>query len=100
MPDDGIWSRTAGPSEPRHYGISTQLLGGDASVKVATRAIACEVGDRYVLCSDGAWSVLGDDGIAAACRRATSDDIVGALMAGAVPLRDDAAMAAVVIEQL
>ena len=94
LPDDGIWSK-APESEARHYGISAQLLGNDASVKVATRAIAYEAGDRFVLCSDGAWSMLGDDGIAAACRRATSDDVVGALMAGAVPLRDDAAMLAV-----
>jgi hypothetical protein len=99
LPDDGIWSKTPDSGESRHYGISTQLLGGDASVKVATRTIDCASDDRFVLCSDGAWSTLGDDGIAAACRRATADDIVGALMAGAVPLRDDAAMLAVIIEQ-
>jgi len=99
LPDDGIWSKTAETGEPRHYGISAQLLGGDASVKVATRAIDYEPGDRFVLCSDGAWSTLGDDGIAAACRRATADDVVGALMAGAVPLRDDAAMLAVLVER-
>jgi hypothetical protein len=99
LPDDGIWKKSPERSQDWHYGISTQLLGYDASVKVATRAIACEPGDRFVLCTDGAWSVLGDDGIADACRRASADDIVDALLAGAVPLRDHAAMLAVAIEQ-
>jgi serine/threonine protein phosphatase PrpC len=99
LPDDGVLNKAPETSEPWHYGIASQLLGFDASVKVATRAIDCEPADRFVLCSDGAWSVLGDDGIAAACRRASADDVAEALMAGAVPLRDDAAMLAVVVEQ-
>jgi len=99
LPDDGIWKKSPAHTEDRYYGISSQLLGFHASVKVATREIACEVGDRFVLCSDGAWSVLGEDGIADACSRASADDIVDALLAGAVPLRDHAAMLAVVIEQ-
>jgi serine/threonine protein phosphatase PrpC len=97
LQDDGIWKKSEQFSEDMHYGISSQLLGFDA-VKVATRTVACEPGDRFVLCTDGAWSVLGDDAISAACRGVNADDIVGALLAGAVPLRDDAAMLAVVID--
>ena len=99
LPDDGIWKKSPAHSAERFYGISSHLLGFHPSVKVATREIACEPGDRFVLCSDGAWSVLGDEAIDAACRRPNADDIVDALLAGAVPLRDHAAMLAVVIEQ-
>jgi hypothetical protein len=97
LPDHGIWRKTPEAADDFHYGITGGLLGVAPSMPIVTRALACEPGDRFVLCSDGAWSVAGDAALAAACARAQPEEIVAAAAGAVTPLRDDAAIIAVVI---
>jgi len=45
--------------------IITRALGVDSTIEVDTRKTAWEPGDIFLLCSDGLYSMIGDDAIAA-----------------------------------
>jgi serine/threonine protein phosphatase PrpC len=83
--------------DDRYYGITGALLGVAPSPAVTTREIDCAPGDRFVLCSDGAWGVAGDDAIAAACGRERAAEVVAAISDAATRVRDDVAILAVAI---
>jgi hypothetical protein len=83
--------------DDRYYGITGGLLGVAPSLTVATREVDCAPGDRFVLCFDGAWGVAGDGAIAAACGRGRAEEVVASVADAATPIRDDAAVIAVVI---
>ena len=97
LPDDSAWKKLPDVPDDFGYGIATQLLGVGPAVNVGTRMLACEPGDRFVLCTDGAWSVAGEDAIAAACRHARAADVAAAIASAIDPMRDGAALVAVAI---
>jgi serine/threonine protein phosphatase PrpC len=97
LPDDGVWRKTPETADDRFYGITGGLLGVAPTAAVTTRAVDCATGDRFVLCSDGAWGVVNDGAIAAACEHPRAEGIVAAIVDAAKPIRDDAAVVAVVI---
>jgi PPM family protein phosphatase len=45
-------------SEPRH--VLSRVVGDHPIVRVDTQSVALQGNDRFILCSDGVWSALGD----------------------------------------
>ena len=94
--DQGI-EKPEGLDDAFSHGIASVLLGLQPTVPVETRALAFEPGDRFVLCSDGVWSLANDVALAAACRHDRADDIVAELSAVVKDNEDDVAIVAVVM---
>ena len=51
----------------------TRALGTEPAVEVEVQTVAGEIGDLFLLCSDGLSAMLGDDEIAAAIESAERD---------------------------
>jgi serine/threonine protein phosphatase PrpC len=86
-----------GVGDPLHYGVSSVLLGVASTVAMETTALATQPGDRFVLCSDGAWSMLDDGVITAACRHDDARYIVHELARAAAGAADDVTIVAAVL---
>jgi protein phosphatase len=65
----GVLTPEEAERHPQRSAI-TRALGTDAAVEVEVQTVAGEVGDLFVLCSDGLSVMLGDDEIAAAIEAA------------------------------
>jgi len=65
----GVLTPEEAERHPQRSAI-TRALGTEPSVRVETFTVAAEVGDLFLLCSDGLSAMLGDDEVAAAIERA------------------------------
>ena len=61
----------------------TRALSGSEDLEVDTQEVSLEPGERLLLCSDGVFTVLGDDQIGAVLRRESDlDSLCHALISG------------------
>jgi serine/threonine protein phosphatase PrpC len=68
----GVLTPEEAERHPQRSAI-TRALGTDPAVEVEVRPVAGEVGDLFLLCSDGLSAMLGDEEIAAAIEGAGRD---------------------------
>ncbi len=73
----GVLTPEEAERHPQRSAI-TRALGTEPSVRVETFTVAGEVGDLFLLCSDGLSVMLGDDEVAEAVESADRDPAVAA----------------------
>ncbi len=70
--ESGVLTPEEAERHPQRSAI-TRALGTDAAVDVEVQTVPGEIGDLFLLCSDGLSAMLGDDEIAAAIEGAGRD---------------------------
>jgi serine/threonine protein phosphatase PrpC len=79
------------------YGLATALLGLGPTPTILTRSVEVLSADRFILVSDGVWSVVSDASIAQACTLATAPAISAALASAAHTALDDVTIAVALV---
>jgi len=79
------------------YGLATARLGLGPTATVLTRSVEVLPADRFILVSDGVWSVVPAASIAQACTLATASAISAALASAAHTALDDLTIAVAIV---